>query len=396
MKTFSWHGYDAQGTLLSGAIESTTRDKAKQALMQQGIFAQRITRQTPSFLRPTIRHKDIIFFTRHMATLLKSGVPLLQALSFVSQSHRRPGLQQLIEKLRVSIEEGHRFSEALQQFPKQFSKLYCSLIIVAEQAGTLDISLEYLANYQEKILTIQSKVRTAMIYPLAIIVAASLAMVVIMIVVIPQFQTLFESFGSTLPLATRIVIACSEFLVQWGGLFAVFIGALIGLFQFAKKRSLVIRQFQDKSILRLPIFGKLLRQSIIARWNRTLATLFISGIPLVEALGFVANTCDNTIYEEASRNIQLAVQSGSGFGQAVEASACFPPMVFQMIAVGEETGALDHMLEKTAEFLERETDEAIATLSSLLEPVIIVLLGTMIGGVIIAMYLPLFQLGQLV
>jgi type IV pilus assembly protein PilC len=328
--------------------------------------------------------------------MLKAGVPLLQSFDIISQGNANPAFSKLLQEIRADIETGSSLHSAFKRHPDYFDALYCNLIAAGEQAGILEEILTRLALYKEKTLAVKRKIRSAMIYPLAILGVAAIVTTVIMIWVIPAFKDVFASFGAELPLPTQIVIWLSDMFVRyWYWVAAALIISSL-LFIRAWKRSPSMQISTDKLLLKLPLFGPVIRKAIIARWTRTLSTMFAAGVPLVESLDSVGGASGNAVFIEATRKISAAVSSGSSLVSAMQTTKAFPAMVTQMVAIGEESGALDQMLTKVAEFHEEEVDNAVASLSSLMEPVIMVILGVVIGGLVIAMYLPIFQLGSVV
>ncbi len=344
----------------------------------------------------SVTDKDITLFTRQLATMMKSGVPLLQAFDIVGKGHANPAVGQLIMSIKTDVETGCSLKQAFEKHPLYFDALFCNLVGAGEQAGILDSLLDRLATYKEKILAIKSKIKSALFYPLSIIVVAFVITAVIMIFVIPAFKSVFASFGADLPGPTLVVMAISEYFVTyWWAIF----GGLGGggwFFFYTWKRSVKMQIIMDRVMLRIPVFGHLIRISSIARWTRTLSTMFAAGVPLVEALESVAGASGNHEYFIATKKIQGEVSTGSSLTAAMQNSEVFPSMVIQMTSIGEESGSLDSMLSKVADFFEAEVDDAVTALSSLMEPMIMVVLGVLIGGMVVAMYLPIFKLGGVV
>jgi type IV pilus assembly protein PilC len=343
-----------------------------------------------------VTDKDLTLFTRQLATMMKAGVPLLQSFDIVGKGHSNPSVSKLIMDLRADIETGTSLNNAFRKYPLYFDPLFCNLVGAGEQAGILEDLLTRLAIYKEKTLAIKSKIKSALMYPCSILAIAFIVTAVIMIWVVPAFKSVFQSFGADLPAPTLMVMAISEFFVAWwyvifGGLF----GAIYFFFQ-AWRRSLKMQQFMDRTLLRAPIFGAVIRKATIARWTRTLSTMFAAGVPLVEALDSVGGASGNAVYLEATKRIQTEVSTGTSLTTAMVSANVFPNLVTQMVSIGEESGSLDAMLGKVADFYEEEVDEAVAALSSLMEPLIMVILGVLIGGLVIAMYLPIFKLGSVV
>lgn len=392
---FTWEGKDKNGKAVQGELRAFSPSSIAATLRRQGISAVQIKKK--KFTRgKKISDKDICFFTRQLSTMLKAGVPLLQSFDIISQGNANPAFSKLLQEIRADIETGSSLHSAFKRHPDYFDALYCNLIAAGEQAGILEEILTRLALYKEKTLAVKRKIRSAMIYPLAILGVAVIVTTVIMIWVIPAFKDVFASFGAELPLPTQIVIWLSDMFVRyWYWVAAVLIISCL-LFIRAWKRSPSMQISTDKLLLKLPLFGPVIRKAIIARWTRTLSTMFAAGVPLVESLDSVGGASGNAVYIEATRKISAAVSSGSSLVSAMQTTKAFPAMVTQMVAIGEESGALDQMLTKVAEFHEEEVDNAVASLSSLMEPVIMVILGVVIGGLVIAMYLPIFQLGSVV
>lgn len=399
---FAWRGVDRRGEIQSGVLNAHTQAEVSQALKQQRIRATRIQRQfnllSLLHLKPPqcVSTRDITQFTRQLATLLHAGVPLLQTFDILDRGEGKVALKTLIRELRTQVEGGVALNQALRQHAA-FDGLYCNLVAVGELAGMLDIMLERLANHLEKSETLRITIRSALIYPSAILGIAGAVLVLILVFVVPAFQTIFSSFGAELPWLTQVVIALSEGLQRYG----LCLLALTGLTAWWLKRLIAQRtdwrRYLHRLLLRIPIAGTLTRHACTARWTRTLATLFTAGVPLTEALEAVQGVTNHLLFQSATQNIQTQLIQGQSLSHAVESTdGLFPPMVVQMCAIGEESGALDHMLEKTAEHYEREVDSTVARLSTLLEPFIMVVLGVMIGGLVMALYLPIFQLGQVV
>jgi len=393
--TFSWEGKDKAGKTMKGEMRAAGDAIVRANLRRQGINVTKVKKVSRGGGKK-ISEKDITFFTRQLAVMMKSGVPLLQAFDIVAKGHANPNVSRLLFDIKNDVETGSSLTQAFRRHPLYFDQLYCNLVQAGEQAGILDSLLDRLATYKEKILAIKGKIKSAMFYPTAIIVAAVVVIAVIMIFVIPAFKELFSGFGAALPLPTQIVINLSEIFVgYWWAIFGGLGGGIYGLLEF-KKRS---RKFQiaiDKTSLRLPVLGDIVRKATIARWTRTMSTMFAAGVPLVEALDSVGGAAGNIVYAEATKRIQNEVSTGTSLTIAMQNSEVFPPMVLQMVQIGEESGALDSMLGKIADFFEQEVDDAVDAMTSLMEPMIMMVLGPIIGGIIIAMYLPIFKLGAAV
>jgi type IV pilus assembly protein PilC len=393
--TFSWEGKDKAGKTIRGELRAVSEAAVNATLRRQGIIVQKV-RAVKRKRGGRVTEKDIALFTRQLATMMKAGVPLLQSFDIVSKGATSPAVAKLLTDIKTDVETGSALAAAFRKFPLHFDALFCNLVQAGEQAGILETLLDRLADYKEKILAIKSKIKAALFYPIAIIAVAFIITAVIMIFVIPAFKEVFTNFGADLPAPTLIVMAISDwFVAYWYVIFPVIIGGIYGFFE-AWKRSLAVQMFMDKWLLRVPVFGDLVRKSSIARWTRTLSTMFAAGVPLVEALDSVGGAAGNYVYAQATKQIKQEVATGTSLTVAMQNTTAFPSMVIQMVSIGEETGALDAMLGKVADFFEQEVDDAVEALSSLMEPLIMVVLGTLIGGMVIAMYLPIFKIGQAV
>jgi type IV pilus assembly protein PilC len=344
----------------------------------------------------SIKPKDLAIFTRQLATMMKAGVPLLQAFDIVGRGNPNPSVTKLLNDIRTDVETGTSLSVAFRKFPIYFDNLYCNLVEAGESAGILDQLLDRLAVYMEKTEAIKSKIKSALMYPITVLIVAFVVVSVIMIFVIPSFKQVFTSFGGELPMPTLVVIAMSEFFIQYWYLIFGGIGGGVYFFLESWKRNEKMQKVMDRIMLKLPIFGILVEKSCIARWTRTLSTMFAAGVPLVEALDSVGGASGNAVFADATVKIQQEVSTGTALTAAMTNANLFPSMVLQMCAIGEESGSIDHMLGKAADFYEAEVDDMVAGISSLMEPIIIVILGTVIGGIVVAMYLPIFKLGQVV
>ena len=368
----------------------------KASLRRQGINVIKVSKQSGFKTGKKVTDKDITLFTRQLATMMKSGVPLLQAFDIVGRGHSNPAVSKLLGDIKTDVETGSSLSQAFRKYPLYFDNLYCNLIGAGEQAGILDSLLDRLATYKEKILAIKSKIKSALFYPISIIVVAFVITAVIMIFVVPAFKELFSSFGADLPTPTLVVMGISDFFVDyWWAIFGA-IGGGVWFFLYTWKRSEKMQATMDRLLLKVPVFGHLIRIATIARFARTLSTMFAAGVPLVEALDSVAGATGNRVYFDATKKIQSEISTGTSLTVAMQNAEVFPNMVLQMTAIGEESGALDSMLSKVADFYEAEVDDAVEGLSSLMEPIIMVVLGVLIGGLVIAMYLPIFKLGAVV
>lgn len=391
---YSWEGKDKSGKAVKGEIRAVGSAAASAQLRRQGIQVSSIKKAKTGGKKVT--EKDIALFTRQLATMLKSGVPLLQAFDIVGKGHSNPSVAQMLMDIKTQVETGSSLETAFRKYPLHFDDLFCNLIGAGEAAGILDNLLDKIATYKEKILAIKSKIKSALFYPVSIIVIAFVITAVIMIFVIPAFKELFSSFGADLPTPTLVIMAISDWFVKWWwAIFSVIGGSLYTFFYFWK-RNKKMQRTMDILFLKLPIFGDLIRKATVARWTRTLATMFAAGVPLVESLDSVAGAAGNAVYYEGTKAIQREVASGTSMTVAMTNTNLFPNMVLQMVAIGEESGSIDSMLNKVADFFEAEVDDAVEALSSLMEPIIMVVLGTLIGGMVIAMYLPIFKMGQAV
>jgi type IV pilus assembly protein PilC len=390
--TYSYEGRDKAGKTVRGEMRATGENMVQAALRRQGVTVSKVKKAKRGG-GGSVTEKDVALFTRQMATMMKAGVPLLQAFDIVGKGATNPAVARLLGDIKMEVETGSSLAQAFRKYPLHFDALYCNLVGAGEAAGILESLLDRLAIYKEKTLAIKSKIKSALFYPVSIIVVAIVITAVIMIFVIPAFKSVFSSFGADLPTPTLIVMAISDwFVANWYIIFPAMGGAVYGFLE-AWKRSLAVQIFMDKLSLKMPIFGGLLRKAAIARWTRTLSTMFAAGVPLVEALDSVGGASGNYVYLTATVKIKGEVSTGTSLTVAMQNSEVFPPMVIQMCMIGEETGALDAMLSKVADFFEAEVDEAVEALSSLMEPIIMVVLGTLIGGMVVAMYLPIFKLG---
>lgn len=392
---FEWEGRDRNGKQVRGETRAAGENQVMASLRRQGVSPTKIKKRKMRS-GAKIKPKDIAIFTRQLATMMKAGVPLLQAFDIVGRGNSNPSVTKLLNDIRTDVETGTSLSAAFRKFPLYFDNLYCNLVEAGEAAGILEGLLDRLATYMEKTEAIKSKIKSALMYPIAVIVVAFVVVSVIMIFVIPAFKEVFTSFGADLPAPTLFVIGMSEIFVKWWWLIFGGIGGGLYFFMQAWKRNERVQQFMDRLMLKLPIFGDLVYKSVIARWTRTLATMFAAGVPLVEALDSVGGASGNSVYELATQKIQQEVSTGTSLTAAMTNANVFPSMVLQMCAIGEESGSIDHMLGKAADFYEAEVDDMVAGLSSLMEPIIIVILGGLIGGIVVAMYLPIFKLGQVV
>ncbi len=395
--TFLWEGMDKRGKKIKGQMMAGGEALVNAQLRKQGITVTKVKKQSKLFGgSKRITDKDVTLFTRQLATMMKAGVPLLQSFEIVARGHSNPSMQRLLMEIKADIEKGSSLTQAFGRHPLYFDVLFCNLVGAGEAAGILEGVLERLAIYKEKILAIKGKIKSALFYPVSIIVVAFIITAIIMIFVIPAFKDLFSSFGADLPGPTLVVMAISDFFVTWWWAIFGVIGGGIYAFLEAWKRSRKVQMAMDRVMLKLPIFGPVIEKATIARWTRTLSTMFAAGVPLVEALDSVGGASGNQVFVDATAKIRGEVSTGTALTLAMQNSGLFPNMVLQMTAIGEESGALDSMLGKVADFYEAEVDDAVEALSSLMEPLIMVVLGTLIGGMVIAMYLPIFKMGQVV
>ena len=393
--TYTWEGKDKSGKQVKGEMRASGENIVNATLRRQGIQNAKVKKASRGGGKK-ITDQDITFFTRQLATMMKAGVPLLQSFDIVAKGHSNPSVTRLLLDIKTEVETGSSLAQSFRKYPLYFDNLFCNLVAAGEQAGILDTLLDRLAIYKEKMLAIRGKIKKALFYPVSILVVAFIVTAVIMIFVIPQFKELFAGFGANLPGPTLVVMQISEiFTAYWWLIFGSMFGAG-WLFANSLKRSEKMQFMMDRLMLKLPVVGELVRKATIARWTRTLSTMFAAGVPLVEALDSVAGASGNRVYMMATKKIQAEVSTGSSLTVSMQNSGVFPNMVLQMCAIGEESGALDGMLSKVADFFEREVDDAVDALSSLMEPLIMAVLGVIIGGLVIAMYLPIFKMGQVV
>jgi type IV pilus assembly protein PilC len=392
---FEWEGKDRTGKLVRGELRAGGEAAVSASMRRQGIMVTKVKKRRISG-GSSIKQKDIAVFTRQLSTMMRAGVPLLQAFDIVARGSTNPRMTRLLNEIRGDVETGTSLSSAFRKHPQYFDALYCNLVEAGEAGGILEELLARLALYQEKTIAIKQKVKSALIYPTSVIVVAFAVLSVIMIFVIPSFKEVFTSFGAELPAPTLLVMAMSDYFIHyWWLIFGLLFGGGYVFFQ-SWKRSEKMQFFMDRLLLRMPIFGDLVMKSVVARWTRTLSTMFAAGVPLVEALDSVGGTAGNLVFTQATMQIQRDVAAGSALTTSMTSANVFPTMVLQMSAIGEESGALDDMLARAAEFYEEEVDEMVKGLSTLMEPIIIVVLGTLIGGIVVSMYLPIFKIGQVV
>jgi len=397
---FVWEGTDKQGKRVKGEMSGQSDALIKATLRRQGIKPLKVKKKPKPLLggggKKKITPKDITVFSRQLATMMSSGVPLVQAFEIVGRGHENAGMQELILSIKSDVEAGNNLTDALRKHPLYFNELYCNLIQAGEHAGILEAILHKLATYMEKTEALKSKIKSALFYPAAVIVVAFIIVTILMIFVIPQFQDLFSGFGADLPALTQFLIDTSHWFVgNWYLLFGAII-AVIFAFMEGKKRSKAFAHFLDRISLKIPVVGMILEKSAIARYARTLETMFAAGTPLVEAMNSVAGACGNIIYYDAVMRMRDEISTGTQLQSAMRDTGLFPNMVVQMVAIGEESGAIDTMLGKVADWYEQEVDDAVEALTSLLEPMIMAFLGVVIGGIVVGMYLPIFKMGAVV
>ncbi|NOT16950.1 MAG: type II secretion system F family protein [Sulfuriferula sp.] len=393
---YSWEGIDKSGKQVKGEMIAGGEAVVSSTLRRQGITVKKIKKKGNLAGSKKITGKDVALFTRQLATMMKAGVPLLQAFDIVAKGHANPAVQKLLIDIKTDIEGGTSLSKSFAKHPLYFNTLYINLVDAGEQAGILDGVLDRLATYQEKIIAIKGKIKSALFYPISIVIVAFVITAIIMIFVVPAFKDLFSSFGADLPAPTLILMNISDFFVSYWWLIFGSIGGGFWFFFYTWKRSRKMQETMDRIMLKMPVFGIILEKAAIARWTRTLATMFAAGVPLVEALNSVAGAAGNVVFYNATMKIKSEVTTGTSLTIAMQNSKMFPNMVQQMVSIGEESGALDSMLDKVAGFYEAEVDDAVAGISSLMEPVIMVVLGTLIGGMVVALYLPIFKMGAVV
>ena len=395
---FLWEGTDRKGKKIKGKAMASDEAAVRADLRRQGVVPTRIRKQRKGLFSGggTITTADIAIFSRQLATMLAAGIPLVQAFEIVGTGHDNAAMQKLIMAVKGDVEGGSALAEALAKHPIYFDDLFVNLVEAGEQAGALETLLDKIATYKEKTEAIKKKIKKALTYPAAVLVVAFIVTTILLIFVIPAFEDLFQGFGADLPTFTRMVIELSQFVRDQGGYIATLMGGAVGAFFWFKKRSRPMRHFLDRMSLKIPVIGPILQKASIARYSRTLSTMFAAGVPLVEALESVAGATGNIVYEQAVLQMRDEVATGQRLQQAMENTDLFPNMVIQMIAVGEESGSLDEMSAKVADFYEEDVDNAVDNLSALLEPMIMAILGVLVGGLVVAMYLPIFKMGSVV
>ncbi len=395
--TFVWEGTDRQGKKAKGEIKSSNPSLAKAELRKQGIVAKKVKKKTQSIsFGGNVKPADIALFTRQMATMMRAGVPLVQAFDIVADGLDKPKLGQLIREIRTDVAAGNSFANSIRKHPLQFDELFCNLVDAGEQSGALETMLDRIATYKEKTESLKAKVKKAMTYPIAVLVVAFVVSGILLIKVVPQFEQVFAGFGADLPAFTQMVINLSEFVQDWWLIIVAAIAAVVTGTMYIYKRSKPMRDSLDRMALKAPVAGNIIEKSAVARYARTLSTTFAAGVPLVDALNSVAGSTGNSVYTNAVYQIRDDVSTGQQLNFSMRSTGVFPNMIIQMVAIGEEAGALDDMLDKSASYYEEQVDNAVDNLTSLMEPFIMSVLGVLVGGLIIAMYLPIFQLGQVV
>lgn len=398
VSVYTWEGVDRKGTKVSGELSGHSLPLIKAQLRKQGVNPTKVRKKSVSMFSKgkKIKPLDIAFFSRQMATMMKAGVPLLQSFDIISEGAENPNMRALVDSLKQEVSAGNSFATALRQKPEYFDDLYCNLVDAGEQAGALESLLDRVATYKEKTEALKAKIKKAMTYPIAVLVVAIIVSGILLIKVVPQFQSVFAGFGAELPAFTLMVIGLSEIVQQWWlAIIGLFVAGFF-LFKRAYKQSQKFRDSIDRFLLKVPIIGPLIYKSSVARYARTLATTFAAGVPLVEALDSVAGATGNVVFKNAVNKIKQDVSTGMQLNFSMRSTNVFPSLAIQMTAIGEESGALDNMLDKVATFYEAEVDNMVDSLTSLMEPMIMAVLGVVVGGLVIAMYLPIFQLGNVV
>ena len=395
---FLWEGTDRKGNKVKGKSLASDEAQVRAELRRQGVVPSKIRKQSPGLFKGSakITTGDIAIFSRQLATMLAAGIPLVQSFEIVGNGHENAAMQKLILSIKADVEGGSALAEALAKHPLYFDDLFVNLVEAGEQAGALETLLDKIATYKEKTEAIKKKIKKALTYPAAVLVVAFVVTLILLIFVIPSFEDLFKGFGADLPAFTRMVIDISQFVRDQGWYLGIMVGAAVYAFLYFKKRSRAMRHFLDRTALKTPIIGPILQKASIARYARTLSTMFAAGVPLVEALESVAGATGNIVYEQAVLQMKDEVATGQRLQQSMENTDLFPNMVIQMIAVGEESGSLDEMSAKVADFYEEDVDNAVDNLSSLLEPMIMAILGILVGGLVVAMYLPIFKMGSVI
>jgi type IV pilus assembly protein PilC len=394
---FKWEGTDKKGKKIKGRMIAVSETVVKAELRKQGVLAKRVNKEMQLFKSgKRITAEDIALFARQLATMLQAGIPMVQCFDIIGNGHDKPSMQKLVLAVKSDVESGTSLHEALAKHPLYFDDLFVNLVEAGEHAGALETLLDKVATYKEKTEALKKKIKKALFYPAAVLAVAVIVTVILLVFVIPQFESLFKGFGADLPAFTQMVIDLSKFVQEQGWWLAIIVGGAGYAFFYFKRRSRPMRRVLDRVMLKAPVIGPILVKAAIARYSRTLSTMFAAGVPLVEALTSVAGATGNIVYEEATLRIRDEVSTGQRLQRSMETTSLFPNMVIQMIAVGEESGSLDSMAAKVADFYEADVDAAVDSMSSLLEPLIMAILGVLVGGLVIAMYLPIFKLGAVV
>lgn len=398
VSVYAWEGLDKKGTKLTGETTGHNPALVKALLRKQGINPTKVRKKSISIFGKgkKIKPLDIAFFSRQMATMMKAGVPLLQSFDIISEGHDNPNMRKLVDDIKQEVAAGHSFATALRQKPLYFDDLFCNLVDAGEQAGALETLLDRVATYKEKTESLKAKIKKAMTYPIAVVIVAFIVTGILLLKVVPQFQTIFEGFGAELPAFTLMVIGLSKIVQDYWWMILAGIGLSIFLFRRAYRTSEKFRNGLDRALLKVPVIGPLLYKSAVARYARTLSTTFAAGVPLVEALDSVAGATGNVVFKNAVNKVKQDVSTGMQLNFSMRSTGVFPMLAIQMTAIGEESGALDSMLDKVATYYEDEVDNMVDSLTSLMEPMIMAFLGVIVGGLVIAMYLPIFKLGQVV
>tara|TARA_R110000751_G_scaffold236007_1_gene337345 strand:+ start:1304 stop:2566 length:1263 start_codon:yes stop_codon:yes gene_type:complete len=395
---FKWEGKDRKGTKITGEIQGSNAALIKNQLRKQGILVTKINKKSTLFGKRAkkIKPLDIAFFTRQLATMMESGVPIIQAFEIIAEGAENPNMAQLVNEVKVDVAAGNTLADSLRQHPKYFDDLFCNLVESGEQSGRLESLLDRIATYKEKTEALKAKIKKAMTYPVSVVLVAVIVTAIMLLKVVPSFQDVFSSFGAELPSFTLFVIGLSEWLQAWW--FVALIAIIVGGYIYGKAhtKSKKLRDAEDRALLKAPIVGDIIYQAAVARYARTLSTTFAAGVPLVEALDSVAGAAGNVVFYNAVMKIKEDVSAGSQLNFSMRATNVFPSLAVQMAGIGEESGNLDGMLEKVADYYEAEVDNKVDNLTTLLEPMIVCVLGVLVGGLIIAMYLPIFQLGNVV
>ena len=398
--TFLWEGVDKKGTKVKGEMEGASPALVKSELRRQGIIPKKVKKKPKSLFggakKGKITPQDIALFSRQMSTMMASGVPLVQSFDIIGKGHDNPAMQTLIMAIKSDVEGGNTFADALSKHPLQFDSLYVNLVTAGEHAGILETLLEKIATYKEKTESMKGKIKKALFYPLAVIVVAFIITAILLIFVVPQFEDMFNNFGADLPALTMLVVELSKLAQDWWWAALIFIFAIFQVLKQTKQRSKKFNELLDKVILKAPIIGPIITKATIARFARTLSTMFAAGVPLVEAMNTVAGAAGNSVYSKGILRMRDDISTGNQLNVVMKQSELFPNMVVQMVAIGEEAGSIDSMLAKVADFYEEQVDDAVDGLTSLLEPLIMAFLGVIVGGLVVAMYLPIFKMGEVV